>query len=393
MKEETEKQNEQDEDEMMYTYAVDNERKVKYSYTYACAQNSLVANELARHEKSSAAAAAAAAANQPLLSTTPILANTPPPPSTPPTPPVRNSIPSISLVKPINRIQSNSTQPVTVKRQSSVPNDNIRRRRLQNVSPVIPSPPPPSISANSSTPTSSASIPVSISLPSVNTQPPALIQKPGMTTASSKTGSQLSIPTSSRAIRIRRNSNDDCGDSSTLLVADDFDDDDELEGDHRIYSAKSKTTISTVTRKPISNITRVNPSPGIVRSATTATTNGQQQIWIVNSLDQQSVLSLINYINPNSNNNSRPTGSIVLSQKSNANSSPVTNLITHTPPRSSSTSGTVYQIRSPATPLQQTQTLQATIQQQAPQQSTQAQPSVIYQFQNGRLFQSTKKTS
>ena len=315
LKEEEEKQLEEDDDEMMYTYETENERQAKYNYSYSAAQNSLVANELARHEKSSAAA------SQAFPPTPPAVVLTPPPP--PPLP------------------------PVLIKRSSQVPSENLRRRRVQPPPPPTPPPPPP---------------------------PPALIQK-----------APVKSSTISRAMKTRNNSNDDCGDSTTLLVADDFDDDD-LDSTQRVYSSKSTTTLSTVTRKPISNLTCVTPNGNLSSSTTTTTaTNGtgQQQIWIVNSLDQQSVLSLINYINPNSTNNSRSAGSIVLSQKSNPSTpSPVTNLLSQQASRpTSSTAGTVYQIR--------------------PQTSTgpTASPTagnVIYQIQNARLVPSpttTKKTS
>jgi hypothetical protein len=295
---------------MMYTYAVDTERQVKYNYSYSCAQNSLVANELARHEKTSAAVVANLPLPPPSVVTLPL----PPPPSPSP--------------------------PVLIKRLSQTPNETLRKRRIQQ---------PP---------------------------PPALIQKPAPIIKQ-----QQQPAAATRIIKNRHNSNDDCGDSTTLIVADDFDDDD-LDSNNRIYSSKSKTTLSTITRKPISNITHLTQNPSNVVSPSTNNSNGQQQIWIVNSLDQQSVLSLINCINPNSTNNSRSTGSILLSNKSNVNTSPITNLLTQQQPRSSSTAGTVYQIRPQQTPP-------------SPSQQPQPQPqqNVVYQIQNGRIFQSTKKTT
>lgn len=342
LKEEEERRVEEEDDEMMYTYAIDNERQMKYNYTYTAAQNSLVAIELARHEKSSAAVAASQ-----LLPAPPppvILPSTPPPPPSP-TPPRR---------------------PVLIKRPPQTTNENVRRRRVQTPSVSTPSPLPP----------------------------PALIQKPTST---------VKQTTTSRVMNKRHNSNDDCGDSTTLLVADDdddFDDDDEDDFDNhdRIYSSKSKTTFSSITRKPTANLTRLidNNSPSSSSSTTSTTTtttnaNGQQQIWIVNSLDQQSVLSLINYINPNSPNSSRSTGSIILSNKSHSNTSPVTNLLTQPQPRSSSTAGTVYQIR-PSSQQQQPQQPQPQTSNQQQQQASTPQ-NVIYQIQNGRIFQSTKKST
>ncbi|CAF0862550.1 unnamed protein product [Rotaria sp. Silwood1] len=338
LKEEEERQLEQEDDEMMYTYALDKERQTKYSYTYSAAQNSLIANELARHEKSSAAIAA----NQPPPPPTVILPPTPPPPSPLPPPP----------------------RPVIIKRSTQIPTENLRRRRIQ----PSPLPPPP-------TPSLQPAV-----LPSP--PPPALIQKPSRIIKQQQTSSHIT--------NNRHNSNDDCGDSTTLLVADDFDDDD-FDNNNRIYSSKSKTTLSTITRKPITNLSCLtqnsSSSSSLSSISSNTTTNGQQQIWIVNSLDQQSVLSLINYINPNSTNNSRSTGSILLSNKSNINPSPVTNLLTQQQPRSSTTAGTVYQIRSSQQQQQQQQP------QQQQQQQQQQQHNVVYQIQNGRIFQSTKKTT
>ena len=337
LKEEEERRLEEDDDEMMYTYALDNERQMNYNYTYTAAQNSLVAIELARHEKSSAAVVASQ-----------FLPAPPPSVVLPPTPP---PLPS--------------RRPVLIKRPPQTTNENLRRRRVQTPSVLTPPPsslPPPP-------------------------PPPALIQKPSPT---------VKQTTTSRVMNKRHNSNDDCGDSTTMLVADDDDfdddDDDDFDNQDRIYSSKSKTTFSSITRKPTTNLTRLtdNNSPSSSSSTTSTTTttnaNGQQQIWIVNSLDQQSVLSLINYINPNSTNTSRSPGSIILSNKSHSSTSPVTNLLTQPQPRSSSTAGTVYQIR----PSSQQQPQSPSQQQQPPPTSTQ---NVIYQIQNGRLFQSTKKST
>ncbi len=116
LKEQQEKQLEQEDDEMMYTYARENERKVKYNYTYSCAQNSLIASEVARHEKKSAAAV------------------------------VRQSYfsSSVPFVEPLSFPPPLS--PEIIKRSSRIINscskisgENIRRRRLQ----IVSSPPPP----------------------------------------------------------------------------------------------------------------------------------------------------------------------------------------------------------------------------------------------------------
>ena len=312
LKEQEEKQYELEDDEMMYTYAIDNERQIKYNYTYSAAQNSLVANELAKHEKISAAVAAS---------------QIPPPP-----PPPTVVIPTPRVITPPSR------RPVMIKRPVQTPNENFRRRRLQ-----IPSSPSPVVVA--------ATPPPQPSLP-----PPALIQKPNTLNKSRSINNRNNINNN-------HNNHDDCVDSSTLLVADDSDDDEFNSNNNRIYSSKSTTTLSSITRKPISQIARVTPNSS---STTSTTSNNQQQIWIVNSLDQQSVLSLINCMNPNT------------SPKTSTNSSSVTNLLTQQQPRSSSTAGTVYQIRS--------------TQNQQQQQQQQSQ-NVVYQIQNGRIVQSTKKTT
>jgi hypothetical protein len=122
LKEQQEKQLEQEDDEMMYTYARENERKVKYNYTYSCAQNSLIASEIARHEKKSTAAAFI------------------------PQSYFSSSVPlsPVSLVEPLPFPPPLS--PEIIKRSSRMTNScskisgkNIRRRRLQ----IVSSPPPP----------------------------------------------------------------------------------------------------------------------------------------------------------------------------------------------------------------------------------------------------------
>jgi len=122
LKEQQEKQLEQEDDEMMYTYARENERKVKYNYTYSCAQNSLIASEIARHEKKSTAAVV----RQSYFS------------SSVPLSPVSLVAPPLSFPPPLS--------PEIIKRSSRMTNScskssgkNIRRRRLQ----IVSSPPPP----------------------------------------------------------------------------------------------------------------------------------------------------------------------------------------------------------------------------------------------------------
>jgi hypothetical protein len=105
LKEQQEKQVEQEDDEMMYTYARDNERKVKYNYTYSSARNSLVASELARHEKSSA-----------------------------------TSHSSFSFPIPLSPVSlAISSSPLSPRPPLSPPIINTQRRRLQ----IVSSPPPP----------------------------------------------------------------------------------------------------------------------------------------------------------------------------------------------------------------------------------------------------------
>ncbi len=118
MKEQEEKQLEQEDDEMIYTYARENERKVKYNYTYSSAKKSLVASELAHHKKSFIASSSS------LLSPIPVslFTSTSPLPLSPPLSP--------ALIKRSFR---------TIDTHSRTSDENVRRHRLQ----IIPSPPPP----------------------------------------------------------------------------------------------------------------------------------------------------------------------------------------------------------------------------------------------------------
>jgi hypothetical protein len=122
LKEQEEKQLEQV-DEMMYTYARDNERKVKYKYTYSYEQNSLVASELARHEKNSTASHSSFFSPIP-LSPVSLSISISPIPFSPPLSP--------TLIKRSSRTMNNDSQ---------TSGENVQRRRLQ----IIPSPPPPEL--------------------------------------------------------------------------------------------------------------------------------------------------------------------------------------------------------------------------------------------------------
>ena len=115
LKEQEEKQLEQEDDEMIYTYARDNERKVNYKYTYSCARNSLVASEVARHKKIFAIAVDQASFS--LLN-----------PSSP-----------LSFPPPLSPeiIQRSST---IINNHSKISDASVRRRRLQ----IVSSPPPQS---------------------------------------------------------------------------------------------------------------------------------------------------------------------------------------------------------------------------------------------------------
>ncbi|CAF1168843.1 unnamed protein product [Rotaria sordida] len=198
LKEQEEKQFEQEDDEMMYTYIRDNEQKVKYNYTYSCARYSLVANELARYEK---------------YSTVHDVNHTS----------FSSPIPLLSVplsISPSSRLSPPPLSPGIIKRSfksintfSKTSNDNIQRRRhLQ----IIPSPPPSP-------------------LPFTNKQ----IQ--------------------SRIKETQHNSkNADCINFITFLNSDDDDDDgdDDLHNNSnnstsnhskRIYLSKPKATISTLT--------------------------------------------------------------------------------------------------------------------------------------------------
>lgn len=115
---------EQDNDEMLYTYARENERKVKYNYTYSSVQNSLVASELKHYEKSSTVSHSSFFSTI-RLSTDSIPISTSPLPPSPPLSP--------ALIKRLTKTNNNDhLQPS---------NENIQRRRLQ----IVPSPPPESI--------------------------------------------------------------------------------------------------------------------------------------------------------------------------------------------------------------------------------------------------------
>ena len=111
LKEQQEKQVEQEDDEMMYTYVRDNERKVKYNYSSA--KDSLVARELARHEKSSATSHSSISFPRPL---SPVFLSL--------------SAPPLSSPPPLS--------PSIIKHSSKT--INTQRRRLQIVSSPPPSP-------------------------------------------------------------------------------------------------------------------------------------------------------------------------------------------------------------------------------------------------------------
>jgi len=121
LKEQEEKRLEHVDDEMMYTYARDNERKVKYKYTYSPVQNSLVASELEHHEKSFTADHSYFFSPIP-LSPVSISISTSFPPLSPP-------LLSPALIKRSSRMINNHLQ---------TSNENVQRRRLQ----IVSSPPP-----------------------------------------------------------------------------------------------------------------------------------------------------------------------------------------------------------------------------------------------------------
>ncbi len=84
LKEQEEKQLEQDNDELMYTYARDNERKVTYKYTSPSVQNSLVASELGRDKKNFTGSRSSFFSPPILLSPISISSSTSPLPLSPP---------------------------------------------------------------------------------------------------------------------------------------------------------------------------------------------------------------------------------------------------------------------------------------------------------------------
>ncbi len=123
-KEQEEKQLEQDDDQMMYTYARDNEQKVKYNYPYSSAQSTLVVRSLRHREKSFAVS------HSPFCS--PLIPISKPPLS--PSPPF-----SPVLVQHSSR---------TIDTHSQAFDNGIQRNRLQ----IVPSPPLPGFSIRARTP-------------------------------------------------------------------------------------------------------------------------------------------------------------------------------------------------------------------------------------------------
>jgi len=121
LKEQEEKQVEHEDDEIMYTYARDNERKVKYKYIHSPVQNSLVASELEPDEKSFTGDHSYFFSPIPLSPVSISISTS----SLPLSPPLL----SPELIKRSSRTINNHLQ---------TSNENIQRRRLQ----IVSSPPP-----------------------------------------------------------------------------------------------------------------------------------------------------------------------------------------------------------------------------------------------------------
>jgi len=195
LKEQQEKQLEQEDDEMMYTYARENERKVKYNYTYSCAQNSLIASEVARHEKKSTAAVVRQSYFSSSVPLSPVPLVEPlsfPPPLSP------------EIIKRSSRMTNSC---------SKISGKNIRRRRLQ----IVSSPPPP--------------------------QSPKPLRKQKFFV-----NEDMKSQTPSRMIKTSRNSNhNNCVDS--IIV---FDSDDDLHS-----NSNNSTTSKSKTRRSTSRVARL----------------------------------------------------------------------------------------------------------------------------------------
>ncbi|CAF4789948.1 unnamed protein product [Rotaria sp. Silwood1] len=258
LKEQEDKQFEQEDDEMMYTYTRDNERKVKYNYTYSCARYSLVANELARYEKNSTVVPAVNHSffSSPItsllvpfsISPSPLLS---PPPLSP------------AIIK-------HSFNPI--KTYSKTSNDSVQqRRRLQ----IIPSPP----------------------------QSPLLFTNIQTKLVDRKIKQQIPSRKNENQHKIN---NGDCINFIECLNSDD-DDDDELHSNSNnstsnysniIYSSKSKTSISTLIRtSPIlprkKSLSVTNTKSGVQRKVRFDDSSPS-----LNSLNKQSAISEMNFNNP-----------------------------------------------------------------------------------------------
>ncbi|CAF2544118.1 unnamed protein product [Rotaria sp. Silwood2] len=305
LKEQEEKQFEQDDDEMMYTYTRDNERKVKYNYTYSCARYSLVANELARYEKNSTVPDVNHSFfSSPTPSLSVALSITPSPLLSPP--PL-----SPGIVK-------RSFKPIDTYSQTS--NDSMeRRRRLQ----IISSPP---LSP----------------LRFANKQRPLV-----------KRQIKQQIPS-----RIKQNqhntNNNDCLNLISFLNSDD--DNDLHSNSNNSTSIHSKISYSSKPKTSISTLLRVSPILSRKKSSsiTNKKSDGERKVQFgnssasLNSLNKQSITSAMN----SGNSKSRSSESILMARKSTRNSLFMTNFVDQSSiykssnSRSLSTTGAHYRTRS-----------------------------------------------
>ncbi|UJR37799.1 hypothetical protein I4U23_030490 [Adineta vaga] len=130
LKEQEEKQFEEEDDEMMYTYARDNERKVKYNYTYSCARNSLVASEITRHKKSFSTGADRQSTFSSFLSLSSVLFSTPTPTSSSSLSfsPSLSSDEILQQHRHLKIVPSPPHSPTLSRRQKSIVKDDLKQR-------------------------------------------------------------------------------------------------------------------------------------------------------------------------------------------------------------------------------------------------------------------------
>ncbi|CAF1352247.1 unnamed protein product, partial [Didymodactylos carnosus] len=279
LKEEEEKFREMEEDEIMYVDVHDNDRKVKYAYTYSSAQNSLVASELAKHEKTN------------------------------PNPDTSSAL----LTSPIPQKVKQKRSKIT-KQQSNYDNASSNKNKRRGRPPkfmgtnLIESPPTPPVNTIQS--------PLH----------PAVIRRPQINPEHAR------VPPIIMPVRNHNQNYDEC--TETVAVNDEEDD---SNGSSDIFYSKSKTTLSSINRRPIpSNTTIVSlpqqqtSLPLTITNSTPQLSNNGNTIWILNTaptLNQQMVVSLINNFYQQPQTASR---SVVINTQQQQQPT-ITNLITQQP--------------------------------------------------------------